>query len=45
MLDSSFLYGSCTRPRLTTTSLSEGHKDKMEFGGLNKHLRLELLMD
>ncbi len=33
------------RPGLTTISISEGHKERMEFGGLGKHLRLKILMD
>jgi len=45
MLDSSCLYGSCTKPVLAVVSLGEGHKERMESGGLDKHLRLRLVMD
>ena len=45
MLDSSRLYGSRNRLGITTISLSEFHKERMESIGLDMHLRLELLMD
>lgn len=40
MLDNSYLYGSCTRPGLTIVSLSEGHKERMESGGLDKKIEI-----
>lgn len=42
---SSLLHGSCTRLGLTVASLSEGHEERMESGGLGKHLRQILLKD
>lgn len=38
ILDSYYLYGSSTRLGLTTISLNEGHKERMESRGLDTNL-------
>ena len=45
ILDSSCLYGSGTRLRLTIVSLSEGHDERMDYEGLDKNLILKLLLN
>lgn len=43
-IHSSF-YVSCTRLGLAFVSLSEGHKERMGLGGLDKNMTLEVLED
>ena len=45
MLDISCIHGSSTRLEIIVVSIIEGHKEKMDSRGLDKHLILRLLMD